>query len=173
MRVGIGFDAHPFVKGRLLRLGGVEIPHPSGLAGHSDGDVLLHAVADAVLGASGLGSLGEHFPDDSDVWRGADSSVLLGRAAASARQAGYRVGNVDAVVVAESPRLAPHLGLIRARVAGILEVTTAEVSVRGTSSNGLGFPGRGEGIAAIAVVLLAETEVGSDPAGVRSLPGSP
>lgn len=163
MRVGIGFDAHPFAAGRPLRLGGVEIPHPSGLAGHSDGDVLLHAIADAVLGAAGLGSLGEHFPDDSDVWRGADSSVLLSRAAAGARKAGYRIGNVDAVVVAESPRLAPHSGRIRARVAEILEIAAAQVSVRGTSSNGLGFPGRGEGIAAVAVVLLEGAQ--EEPAG--------
>ncbi|MEO8347590.1 MAG: 2-C-methyl-D-erythritol 2,4-cyclodiphosphate synthase, partial [Acidobacteriota bacterium] len=154
MRVGIGFDAHPFAAGRPLRLGGVEVPHPAGLSGHSDGDVLLHAVADAILGAAGLGSLGERFPDDSDEWKGADSSVLLGRAAAAARENGYRVGNVDAVVVAESPRLAPHAGRIRARVAEILGTSGARVSVRGTSSNGLGFPGRGEGIAAVAVVLL-------------------
>lgn len=163
MRVGIGFDAHPFASGRPLRLGGVEIPYPSGLAGHSDGDVLLHAVADAVLGAAGLGSLGEHFPDDSDVWRGADSSLLLGRAAAGARQAGYRIGNVDAVVVAELPRLLPHAAGIRARVAEILGIAAAAVSIRGTSSNGLGFPGRGEGIAAVAVVLLEGA--GDEPAG--------
>lgn len=156
MRVGIGFDAHPFDAGRPLRLGGVEIPHPYGLAGHSDGDVLLHAIADAVLGAAGLGSLGEHFPDDADVWRGADSSFLLARAAEGAHEAGYRISNVDAVVVAESPRLAPHSGPIRARVAGILAVAAAQVSIRATSSNGLGFPGRGEGIAAVAVVLLEE-----------------
>lgn len=154
MRVGIGFDAHPFAAGRPLRVGGVEIPHPAGLAGHSDGDALLHAIADALLGAAGLGSLGEHFPDDSDVWRGADSSVLLGRAAAGARGEGFRIGNVDAVVVAESPRIAPHADRIRRRIAEILEVAPERVSVRGTSTNGLGFAGRGEGIAAIAVVLL-------------------
>ena len=157
MRVGIGFDAHPFTAGRPLRLGGSEIPYPSGLSGHSDGDALLHAVADAILGAAGLGSLGEYFPDDSDAWRGADSSVLLDRVAAAAVTAGYRVGNVDAVVIAESPRVAPHALQIRARLAEILGTEPARVSVRGTSSNGLGFSGRGEGIAAIAVVLLEET----------------
>ncbi|HZI66153.1 MAG TPA: 2-C-methyl-D-erythritol 2,4-cyclodiphosphate synthase [Thermoanaerobaculia bacterium] len=172
MRIGVGFDAHPFLAGRPLRLGGAEIPHPAGLSGHSDGDVLLHAVADAILGAAGLGSLGEYFPDDSEAWRGADSSLLLDRAASAAATAGYRVGNVDAVVVAESPRVAPHALRIRARLAEILGTEPARVSVRGTSSNGLGFPGRGEGIAAIAVVLLEETGVGSDPAGVRSLPGT-
>ncbi len=154
MRVGLGFDAHPFAAGRPLRLGGVEIPDAAGLAGHSDGDVLLHAVADAILGAAGLGSLGEHFPDDSEAWRGADSAILLDRAAALARDAGFRIGNVDAVVVAESPRLSPHAARIRDRIAGILGTTAARVSVRGTSSNGLGFPGRGEGMAAVVVVLL-------------------
>jgi 2-C-methyl-D-erythritol 2,4-cyclodiphosphate synthase len=154
VRVGIGFDAHPFAQGRPLRLGGVEIPHPLGLAGHSDGDVLLHAVADAVLGACGRGSLGEHFPEGSGEWRGADSSGLLRRVADLARGAGYRLGNVDAVVIAEAPRLAPHAGAIRARLAEILSVEPERVSVRGTSSNGLGFAGRGDGLAAFAVVLL-------------------
>jgi 2-C-methyl-D-erythritol 2,4-cyclodiphosphate synthase len=154
VRVGLGFDAHPFVDGRPLRLGGVEIPHDRGLAGHSDGDVLLHAVADAVLGASGRGSLGEHFPSGAPEWRGAESSRLLRRVAELARDTGCRVGNVDAVVIAEAPRLSPHAGAIRERLAEILGVEPGRVSVRGTSSNGLGFAGRGEGIAAFAVVLL-------------------
>lgn len=156
MRVGVGFDAHPFAEGRPLKLGGVSIPHPRGLAGHSDGDALLHAVADALLGAAGQGTLGEHFPDGSDAWRGADSSVLLGRAAGLVGEAGFRVGNVDVVVVAEAPKIAPHAAAIRARVAQVLGVAPGRVSVRGTSSNGLGFSGRGEGIAAIAVALLEE-----------------
>ena len=154
MRIGLGFDAHPFAEGRALRLGGVEIPHDRGLAGHSDGDVLLHAIADAVLGAAGRGSLGEHFPDGAEEWRGADSSQLLRRVAVLARESGSRLGNVDAVVIAEAPRLAPHIGAIRGRLAEILDVEPGRVSVRGTSSNGLGFAGRGEGIAAFAVVLL-------------------
>lgn len=156
MRVGLGFDAHPFAEGRRLRLGGVEIPHERGLAGHSDGDVLLHAVADAVLGASGRGSLGEHFPEGSVEWRGADSSRLLRRVAELARETGYRLGNVDAVVIAEAPRLSPHAGAIRERLAEILGVEPRRISVRGTSSNGLGFTGRDEGIAAFAVVLLED-----------------
>ena len=156
MRVGLGFDAHPFGAGRPLRLGGVEIPHESGLAGHSDGDVLLHAVADALLGASGRGSLGEHFPEDSEEWRGADSALLLERVAHLAREAGTRVGNVDAVVIAEAPRLSPHVAAIRERLAGILDVPPDRISVRGTSSNGLGFAGRGEGIAAFAVVTIED-----------------
>lgn len=156
MRVGVGFDAHPFAEGRPLKLGGVSISHPRGLAGHSDGDALLHAVADALLGAAGQGTLGEHFPDGSDAWRGADSSVLLGRAAGLVGEAGFRVGNVDVVVIAEAPKIAPHAAAIRARVAQVLGVAPGRVSVRGTSSNGLGFSGRGEGIAAIAVALLDE-----------------
>jgi 2-C-methyl-D-erythritol 2,4-cyclodiphosphate synthase len=154
--VGVGFDAHPFAEGRPLKLGGVSLPHPRGLAGHSDGDALLHAIADALLGAAGQGTLGEHFPDGSDAWRGADSSVLLGRAAGLVGEAGFRVGNVDVVVIAEAPKIAPHAAAIRARVAEVLGVAPGRVSVRGTSSNGLGFSGRGEGIAAIAVALLEE-----------------
>lgn len=154
MRIGVGFDAHPFAEGRPLRLGGVEIAHPQGLAGHSDGDVLLHAVADALLGAASLGSLGDHFPDDADAGRGADSAPLAADVARLVAGAGFRIGNVDAVVIGERPRFAPYAGEVRSRVAALLGVETARVSVRGTSSNGLGFPGRGEGLAAIAVVLL-------------------
>jgi 2-C-methyl-D-erythritol 2,4-cyclodiphosphate synthase len=153
-RVGIGFDAHPFAEGRTLKLGGVAIPHPRGLAGHSDGDVLLHALADAILGACSAGSLGEHFPDDEDSQDGTDSSLFLRRARDIAAEKGFSIGNADAVVVAESPKIAPHRERLRARVAEILGLDQAAVSVRGTSSNGLGFTGREEGIAAIAVVLL-------------------
>ena len=157
-RVGIGFDAHPFAEGRALRLGGVVIPHPRGLVGHSDGDVLLHALADAILGASGSGSLGEHFPDDEEALAGADSSLFLRRARELAAEKGFSIGNADAVVIAESPKIAPHGHSIRESVARILGVDEASISVRGTSSNGLGFPGREEGIAAIAVVLLVTSE---------------
>ncbi len=153
-RIGLGFDAHPFTDGRALKLGGVEIPHPCGLKGHSDGDALLHAVADAVLGAAGLGSLGEQFPDSDPAWKGADSAVFVARARDLAAQRGFAVGNLDAVVIAEAPKLAPHVGEIRLRIAALLGVPPDAVSVRGTSSNGLGFAGRGEGIAVMAVVLL-------------------
>ena len=156
MRIGVGFDAHPFADGRPLKLGGVTIAHPRGLAGHSDGDALLHSIADALLGAAGRGTLGEHFPDGSDAWRGADSSVLLARAAGLVGEAGFRLGNLDAVVIAEAPRIAPVAAAIRARVAEILGVEPGRVSIRGTSSNGLGFSGRGEGIAAVAVALLED-----------------
>jgi 2-C-methyl-D-erythritol 2,4-cyclodiphosphate synthase len=154
VRVGLGFDAHPFGEGRPLRLGGVQIPDARGLAGHSDGDVLLHAVADALLGAAGRGSLGEHFPDGAAEWKDADSSRIVRRAAELAREAGWRLGNVDAVVVAQAPRISPHATAMRERLAAILGVEPGCISVRGTSSNGLGFAGRGEGIAAFVVVLL-------------------
>jgi 2-C-methyl-D-erythritol 2,4-cyclodiphosphate synthase len=153
-RIGLGFDAHPFVEGRALRLGGVEIPHPHCLKGHSDGDALLHAVADAVLGAAGLGSLGEQFPDDDPSWKRADSAIFVTRARDLAAGRGFQVENLDAVVIAEAPKLAPHVGEIRRRVAALLGISPDAVSVRGTSSNGLGFTGRGEGIAVMAVVLL-------------------
>ncbi|HMA17157.1 MAG TPA: 2-C-methyl-D-erythritol 2,4-cyclodiphosphate synthase [Thermoanaerobaculia bacterium] len=156
MRVGVGFDAHPFAEGRPLKLGGISIAYPRGLAGHSDGDALIHAIADALLGAAGRGTLGEHFPDGSDAWRGADSAVLLARAAGIVGEAGFRVGNLDAVVIAEAPKIAPHASAIRARLAEILGLQPGRVSVRGTSANGLGFSGRGEGIAVVAVALLEE-----------------
>lgn len=154
MRVGLGFDSHPFSPGRPLRLGGIEVPYTRGLRGHSDGDALLHAIADAVLGAAGLGSLGQQFPDTDATWRGADSSVFVRRAAELAAERGYSVGNVDAVVVAEGPRIAPVADAIRTKVAALLDVPPDAVSIRGTSTNGLGFVGRAEGLAAMAVVLL-------------------
>jgi len=154
MRVGLGFDSHPFSPGRPLRLGGVEVPYNRGLRGHSDGDALLHAIADAVLGAAGLGSLGQQFPDTDPRWKGADSAVFVRKAAEMAAELGLAVGNVDAVVVAEGPRIAPVAEAIRARVAALLDVAPGSVSVRGTSTNGLGFVGRAEGLAAMAVVLL-------------------
>ena len=156
MRVGLGFDSHPFSPGRPLRLGGVEVPYNRGLRGHSDGDALLHAIADALLGAAGLGSLGQQFPDTDPRWKGADSAVFVRKAAELAAERGFSVGNVDAVVVAEGPRIAPVAEAIRARVAALLDVPPDAVSVRGTSTNGLGFVGRAEGLAAMAVVLLIE-----------------
>lgn len=154
-RVGLGFDAHPFAEDRSLRLGGVAIDFPRGLAGHSDGDALLHAVADAILGAAGLPSLGELYPDRDPAWKGSDSAAFVARARELAAEKGYRVENVDAVVIAEAPRIAPHAAAMRERIAAMLAVPASAVSVRGTSTNGMGFPGRGEGVAAMAVVLLA------------------
>jgi len=150
----MGFDAHPFAAGRSLRLGGVEVPHDAGLEGHSDGDALLHALTDAVLGAAGLGSIGDHFPPSDPRWKGADSAIFLETARELAAGQGWTVANADAVVVAEAPKIAPHVPRIRERVAEILRVPAGSVSVRGTSSNGLGFTGRGEGLAAMVVVLL-------------------
>jgi 2-C-methyl-D-erythritol 2,4-cyclodiphosphate synthase len=153
-RVGMGFDAHPFAPGRPLRLGGVAIPHDAGLEGHSDGDALLHALTDAVLGAAGAGSIGDHFPPSDPAWKGADSATFLRKAGEIARSLGFEIGNVDAVVVAEAPKVAPHVDAIRTRIAEILGVSAGAVSVRGTSANGLGFTGRRDGLAAMAVVLL-------------------
>lgn len=153
-RVGLGFDAHPFAAGRPMRLGGVEIPYNRGLRGHSDGDALLHAVADAILGAAGLGSLGQQFPDTDAKWRGKDSSIFVQRAREMAEERGFSIGNVDAVVIAEAPKIAPFAAKIQARVAELLGVAAESVSVRGTSTNGLGFAGRAEGLAAMAVVML-------------------
>ena len=153
-RIGMGFDAHPFDSGRTLRLGGIEFAGSPGLSGHSDGDALLHAIADAILGAAGLGSIGDHFPPSDPSWKAADSAVFLRKARDLAAEGGYTIGNLDAVVITESPKIAPRVAAIRARIAEILDVEPAAVSVRGTSSNGLGFAGRGEGIAAMAVVLL-------------------
>jgi 2-C-methyl-D-erythritol 2,4-cyclodiphosphate synthase len=153
-RVGQGWDAHRLVPGRPLVLGGVPVPWERGLEGHSDGDVLLHAITDAVLGAAGLGDLGRHFPSSREDLRGAASSRLLAEARDRAAAAGWRVANVDATVVAEAPRLAPYQEKMTASVAGCLGVAVERVNVKVTSSDGLGAAGRGEGIVAMAVVLL-------------------
>ena len=158
VRVGIGFDAHPFVEGRPLLLGGVVIPHSAGLEGHSDGDALLHALTDAVLGAAGLGATGEHRPPGDPAWKGADSATFLAKAQDLARDRGLVIGNVDAIVIAEAPKIAPHAGRIRERIADILGLEVDAVSVRGTSTNGLGFAARGEGLAVQAVVLLTRLD---------------
>ncbi|HEX8961677.1 MAG TPA: 2-C-methyl-D-erythritol 2,4-cyclodiphosphate synthase [Rhodocyclaceae bacterium] len=153
-RIGQGYDVHALVPGRKLILGGVEIAFERGLAGHSDADVLLHAITDAVLGAAGLGDIGRMFPDTEERWRGADSRALLRGAMAAVKAAGWRVGNLDATVIAQAPRIAPHVEAMRANVAADLEVGTAEVNIKGKTTERLGFAGRGEGIAAEAVALL-------------------
>lgn len=152
-RVGLGFDAHGFDDDRTLILGGVTIPESPGLSGHSDADVLSHAVADAVLGAAGLGDLGGHFPA-TDEFEGADSLSLLETCAAAARDAGWRVVNVDCTVIAERPRLVDHRELMIANLARALGLTTDDVSVKATTTDRMGFTGRGEGIAALAVVMI-------------------
>ncbi|HTR89272.1 MAG TPA: 2-C-methyl-D-erythritol 2,4-cyclodiphosphate synthase [Solirubrobacteraceae bacterium] len=152
--VGIGFDSHRLAEGRRLVLGGVEIPHERGLQGHSDADVLTHAIIDALLGAAGLGDIGEHFPDSDERFRDADSLELLARALAGLRGAGLRVVNVDCTLVAEAPRLAPHKPAIRARLAAALGLASERVNVKATTAEAMGFVGRGEGLAALAVAAL-------------------
>ena len=154
MRIGTGFDVHAFADGRALVIGGVTIAHPRGLAGHSDADVLLHAVADALLGALALGDIGMHFPDTDPRFRGADSRVLLRHVASLVAGRGYAVGNLDATVIAQAPRLAPHVPAMRANIAADLRCAVDQVSVKATTTERLGFTGREEGIAAEAVVLL-------------------
>jgi 2-C-methyl-D-erythritol 2,4-cyclodiphosphate synthase len=153
-RVGTGFDAHAFEEGVPLVLGGVRIEHPRGLAGHSDGDVLAHALTDAVLGAAGLEDLGALFPPDDATFEGADSLELLAQAWERVRIGGWQLANADVVLVGEEPRLAPHRDEMRKRLAGALGVEPGLVAVRATTTDGLGFTGRGEGLAAQAVALL-------------------
>lgn len=162
MRVGIGYDVHPLVAGRPLIIGGVSIPYERGLDGHSDADVLVHAMADAMLGAAALGDLGHHFPDTDPVYRGASSLVLLEQVVALLNQAGYRLENVDAVIVAEAPKLASHIPAMRATLAKVLQLPESDVSIKATTHEKLGSLGRGEGIAAQAVCLLVGGDVGID-----------
>lgn len=158
-RIGHGFDVHALVVGRPLIVGGVHIPYERGLLGHSDADVLLHAICDALLGAAGLGDIGKHFPDTSEAYRGADSRVLLRSVMEKLRDVGYRVGNVDATIIAQAPKMAPHIPAMRANIAKDLAVPESQVNIKATTTERLGFTGRGEGIAAEAVALLvASTE---------------
>jgi 2-C-methyl-D-erythritol 2,4-cyclodiphosphate synthase len=153
-RVGTGYDVHRLVPGRRLVLGGVEIPHALGLDGHSDADVALHALCDALLGAAALGDIGQHFPPSDERWRGADSLDLLRRVVGLVAERGYRVGNVDVTVVAEQPKIAPHAGSMRQRIADALGVGADDVSIKATTNEHLGFVGRQEGIAAIATAII-------------------
>ncbi|MCC7311926.1 MAG: 2-C-methyl-D-erythritol 2,4-cyclodiphosphate synthase [Sulfuritalea sp.] len=157
-RVGQGYDMHALAPGRKLILGGVHIPHPQGLLGHSDADALLHAITDAILGGAGLGDIGGMFPDTGSQWEGADSRALLRGAMDAVRQAGWQVGNVDATVIAQAPRIAPHVAAMRANIAADLGIAAEAVSVKGKTNERLGFEGRGEGIAAHAVVLLVRAD---------------
>jgi 2-C-methyl-D-erythritol 2,4-cyclodiphosphate synthase len=154
LRVGLGVDAHAFGEGVPLVLGGVRIDHPRGLVGHSDGDVVAHALTDALLGAAGLADIGALFPSDDERYRGADSLALLAAAYRSVREGGFVLVSADCVVIGEEPRIAPHREAMRARLAGALEVADGCVNVRATTTDGLGFAGRGEGLAAQAVALL-------------------
>lgn len=155
MRIGQGFDVHAFVEGRKLVLGGVVIPHPLGLAGHSDADVLIHAICDALLGAAGLGDIGQHFPDDDPQYKDADSTALLRSVVSSLSSAGWGIVNVDATVIAQQPRLAPFIAQMREQLASALGIPSAQINIKATTTERLGFTGRGEGIAAQAIALLA------------------
>jgi 2-C-methyl-D-erythritol 2,4-cyclodiphosphate synthase len=161
MRIGTGFDVHAFAAGRPLVIGGVVIPHPRGLAGHSDADVLLHAIGDALLGALALGDLGAHFPDTDARWKGADSRALLRHVVSLLAARDYVVGNVDATIIAQAPRMAPHVAQMRANLAADLGCALDCVSVKATTTERLGFTGREEGIAAEAVVLLVSSRQAS------------
>jgi 2-C-methyl-D-erythritol 2,4-cyclodiphosphate synthase len=154
MRIGQGFDAHAFVAGRKLVIGGVEIAHDKGLAGHSDADVLLHAICDALLGAAALGDIGWHYPDTDPHYAGADSRTLLKETGRKVGAQGYRIVNIDATIIAQAPRMAPHVARMIGNIAADLGLKPAAVSVKATTTERLGFAGRGEGIAAQAVVLI-------------------
>ena len=154
MRAGIGFDVHAFADGRALVLGGVTIPDARGLDGHSDADVLCHAISDAVLGAAALGDLGSHFPSSDDRWKDAASTDLLARAVSIASDAGFRVVSIDATIVIEQPPLAPYRDEMRKTIASCCGVDVSEVSIKATTTDGLGLIGRGEGAAALAVATL-------------------
>ena len=155
-RVGHGFDAHRLVAGRPLRLGGVAVPHTRGLEGHSDGDCVIHAVCDALLGAAGEGDMGRHFPSHDPRWEGQDSRVFLAEVARIVGDGGYRVGNLDVTVIAQEPALAPHLEPMQKTLAAALGLGTADVSVKAKSADHMGAIGRGEGIAALATALLVK-----------------
>ena len=154
MRIGHGYDVHRLVEGRRLILGGVEIPYEKGLLGHSDADVLLHALMDALLGAAALGDIGKHFPDSDPRYEGADSVALTRAVAAMIREHGYRVGNLDCTILAQRPKLAPYIPQMRQTIAETLDVALDRVSVKATTEEGLGFTGEGLGIAVHAVALL-------------------
>jgi len=154
MRVGQGFDVHAFAAGRKLVMGGVEIPHARGLLGHSDADVLLHAICDALLGAAGLGDVGQHYPDSSPQYADIDSRVLLRSTAAKLKELKFKIVNVDATIIAEAPRMAPHIPRMIGNIAADLRVEPAAINIKATTTEGLGFVGRDEGIAATAVALI-------------------
>ncbi|MCE9642625.1 MAG: 2-C-methyl-D-erythritol 2,4-cyclodiphosphate synthase [Betaproteobacteria bacterium] len=154
MRIGQGFDAHALKTGRKLIIGGVTIPHDKGLDGHSDADVLLHAICDALIGAAALGDIGRHFPDSDAQYKGIDSRKLLRETAALLKKNGWRVANLDATIIAQEPRMAPHIAAMVANIAADIGVASGDVNVKAKTTEKLGFTGRGEGIAAEAVVLI-------------------
>lgn len=157
-RIGNGYDVHRLVEGRKLILGGVEIPHPRGLDGYSDADALLHALCDALLGACGAGDIGKHFPDTDPQWKDVSSLLLLQKVGAIVGERGYQVANADCTIVAQQPKLAPHMDAMKANIANALNLETHRINIKATTTETLGFTGREEGIAAMAVALLQEKE---------------
>lgn len=162
MRIGHGYDAHALVPGRRLVLGGVTIPYEQGLAAHSDGDVLIHALCDALLGAAGLGDIGRHFPDSSAQYKGIDSRILLRRVRELVNERRFGVTNIDATLIAQAPKLGPYFDPMKVNLSDDLNITVDRINIKATTTEGMGFTGRGEGIAAHAVVLLEEKEKGKD-----------
>ena len=158
MRIGTGYDVHRLAEGRKLIIGGVDIPFELGLLGHSDADVLLHAIMDALLGAAALGDIGLHFPDNDDRYLGISSLELLKETGRLIKEAGYKVGNIDATIIAQRPKMAPHIGKMRERIADILGIDISRINVKATTEEGLGFTGALEGISAHAVVLIKKAE---------------
>lgn len=156
MRIGHGYDVHRLVPGRALILGGVRLDYPLGMDGHSDADVLTHAVMDALLGAAGLGDIGRHFPDNDPAYRGIDSQILLSKVRELLAAKGFRIGNIDVTVIAQAPKLAPHLAAMEQTLSATLEIDPARINLKATTEEHLGFTGRGEGIACHAVCLLEE-----------------
>ena len=154
MRIGTGYDVHKLVEGRKLIIGGVEIPYEKGLLGHSDADVLVHAVMDALLGAAALGDIGKHFPDTDPKYKGADSLMLMREVRRILSENGFEVGNVDATIIAQAPKMSPHIDTMRRNIADALGLDVSQVSVKATTEERLGFTGRGEGISAQAVALI-------------------
>lgn len=156
MRIGHGYDVHRFQSGSFITLGGVQIAHDKSFVAHSDGDVLLHALTDALLGAAALGDIGQHFPDTDPAYQGADSRQLLRHVVELLKQAGWRIGNIDTTILAQAPKMAPHIGVMRENIAADLNLALDQVNVKATTTEGLGFVGREEGIAAYAVALLVK-----------------
>ncbi len=157
-RVGIGYDLHPLAEGRPLVLGGVTIPFPRGLEGHSDADVLTHSLCDALLGAVGKGDIGQHFPESSPQYKGISSLILLERVMEIIVKGGYSVVNIDSVIIAEHPKLAPHIGQMKVKLSRAMKIEPEKISIKATTSEGLGFLGRGEAIAAHTVALVSKTD---------------
>lgn len=154
MRIGLGYDVHKFIEGRPLIIGGVNVPHEKGLLGHSDADVLIHAIMDGMLGALALGDIGKHFPDTDDEYKGADSMKLLKCVNDLIESKGYEINNIDSIIIAQSPKMAPHIENMRKNIADVLKTNIDNISVKATTEEGLGFTGRKEGIAAQSICLL-------------------